>query len=618
MKLFGFEINRVEKKIPAGGVPAGDLSTDANRISGKTPALADVGAPAAGPRPHPGPIPAADGAVDDRHARAPIRWNFPYAANQVWTPRSRALTPFAVLRQLSDVDEIIRICIETRKDQMTSLGWDIAPRDKKQGDSLMAKINEERAFFAKPDRRRDFSTWLRMAIEDVLVVDALSIYGRRTRGGGLYSLELKDGTTFLPLLDEDGDLPLPPKIAYRQIINGVPMEGGDCTGEQLLYRPRTVRTHTPYGLSPTEAVLLTVNAALNRSIFNLGYYTEGNIPEGLLEAPANYTPQQLVEFQEFLDDYLTGVENLGKRRRLKVVAQGSKIHEFKDPDFTSVYDEWLLKVRCAAFAVPPQEIGFTADVNKATGEQQENVSYRRGVKPLSGFFKSIFDEALIMRGRPELEWVWTGGEAEDKKLQAEVDRIYVSIGKTSVDELRVRDGQEPIGLGPYVETAMGPVFVDELLAREPDSDPTTTDGGRTPAGETLDGDPKTTPSDDQADEAITESAMADLRKWRAIAIKAVQAKKPVREFVSEAIPFELHTRLERFVKLAAETGDVGKVIAAFDLAVADYQVSKGGENRKFTKAEERAAKAYKRVMAKHFKAQGKDFVAHVKKELGDG
>lgn len=606
MKIFG-DISptpeSIEKKIPAGGVAAGDLSNDANRISGKLPPVAAAAAPASGPRPDPGPIPAGQPVQDPRHA-APIRWSFPYANNQVWTPRGKAKTPFALLRALADTDDIIRICIETRKDQMSSLGWDIVPRDKKQGAELAAKINAARAFFQKPDRRRDFSTWLRMAIEDVLVVDALSIYCRRTRGGGLYSLELKDGTTFLPLLDEDGDTPLPPRTAYRQIIFGIPMIGGDCTIEQLLYRPRTVRTHTPYGLSPTEAVLLTVNAALNRQVFNLQYYTEGNIPEGLLMAPKDFTTAQMVEFQDYLDDYLTG--NLAARRRLKVVAAGSEVHEFKDPDFTTTFDEWLLKVRCAAFAVPPQEIGFTADVNKATGEQQENVAYRRGVKPLGLFFKGIFDEALVMLGLADLEWVWTGGEAEDKKIQAEVDRIYVDMGKVSVDELRARDGQEPIGLGPYVATAMGPVFVEELLnGGTPDDDPNTTD----------DKDPPQAKGNATDDEAVTEAAMADLRKWRAVAIKCVQAQKPVREFASDVIPFELYARVQYFLKLVEGSGDVAKVITAFDLAVADHQVTKAGEQRRLTKSEQRAAKAFQRVMAKHFRAQGKALVAHVKKGL---
>ncbi len=618
MRMFGYNI--IAKKVPAGGVAAESLTDAADRQSGRLePGMVGSASPAFGPRPNPGPLPApGETSTLENLRHLPIRWNFPYAFNQIWTPRRNALTPFAVLRQLAEVDDVIRICIETRKDQICSLGWDIVPRDNKQGAGLTSKINDARTFFSRPDKRRDFGTWLRMAIEDVLVVDALSIYRRKTRGGGLYALELKDGSTFLPLLAEDGDTPLPPDIAYRQIIKGVPMDGGDCTIDQLLYRPRTVRTFTPYGLSSTEAVLLTVNAALNRQVFNLQYYTEGNVPEGLLEAPEGFNPSQLLEFQDYIDEYLTG--DLARRRRLKVVAHGTVPHQFKDPDFQTVYDEWLLKVRCAAFAVPPQEIGFTGDVNKATGQMQENVVYRRGVKPLSMFFKAIFDEILaIDLALPELEWGWSGGEPEDKLVQAQTDQIYVGMGAKSVDEIRSEQGKEPIGLGPYIETPMGPVFVEELLTRDPDDDPNTSEV-RSPEPSTAPGtDDRKTPNDaggaPEAGEKVSELALSDLRKWRVLAIKAVKAKKPVRDFVSEAIPFDLHARVQHFVRLAAESGEVSRVVAAFDLALADYRVTKAGEERQLTKLEERAAKAYKRVMQKHFRAEGEALLGHLKKGL---
>lgn len=621
MNLFGYELT-VRKKVPEGARATRSLATDADRLSGKLdPLMAHTGAPAAGQPPNPGPLPVVDPEAskpeDLRHH--PLRWNFPYAFNQVWTPRHNTLTPFALLRQFADVADIVRICIETRKDQMSSLGHDIVPRDKRAeipSETLERQIKQAEDFFRRPDRRRSFATWLRMAIEEILVIDALSIYRRPTRGraaglgGQTFSLELKDGATFLPLLDTEGDTPMPPAVAYRQIIYGQPVIGGDCTLEQLYYRPRTVRTFTPYGLSPTEAVILTINAALNRQVFNLSYYTEGNIPEGLLEAPKGFTTKQLIEFQEYLDDYLSG--DFAKRRKLKAVHEGgSKVFQFKDPDFQTIYDEWLMKVTCAAFAVPPQEIGFTEDVNRATGQMQENVTYRRGVKPLSGFLKDLFDDVLaddlLM---PDLQWVFSGGEPEDKKLQAEVDQIYVGMGKVSVDELRMRDGQDPIGLGPYVETAMGPVFVEDLLAAPPDDDPDDSEATNAGDGKTSEGNSRKS----EGNSDVTEAAMADLKRWRAVAIKAAKDGRPSKAFASTSIPIELHARVERFLARAGD--DVGKIVTAFDLAVAEHQaVAKQGEFRRLTRLERSASQAYRRLMAAHYKRQGKALEEHLRKGL---
>ena len=46
-----------------------------------------------------------------------------------------------------------------------------------------------------------------MLLEDLLVIDAATIYPRLTRGGSLYSLDVIDGSTITPLIAEDGRSP---------------------------------------------------------------------------------------------------------------------------------------------------------------------------------------------------------------------------------------------------------------------------------------------------------------------------------------------------------------------------------------------------------------------------
>lgn len=613
---------RVRKAASRGGravVSTQSLTDQAARVQPNSPAYVS-NEPAMGRRPDPGPLPVIDAPRDGSQRLAPIRWQFPYGYNQYFQPRRTALTPFGVLRALADTCDLVRLCIETRKDQLCSLDWDIAPRDKR------SKLNEHapnidtvRQFFLKPDKKRPFDAWLRMAIEDVLVIDALSVYKRRTYGGQLYALEIKDGATFLPLLDPDtGDMPDAPNAAYRQIIYGVPMAGGDCSVDELYYLPRSVRSHTPYGLSPTEAVLLTINAWINREVFNLAYYTDGNVPEGLLEAPAGFSTQQLIEFQEYLDDYLSG--DLTRRRKLKVVHPGgSKVFQFKEPDFTGTYDLIVTKLVCAAFAVPPSEVGFTDDVNKATSQGQENIVYRRGVKPLSKTFKDLFDDVIGLElGHPELQFVWKGGESEDNFRNAQAMQIRITTGVTSVDEERIELGLEPIGLGNTIATPSGPMLVSEFLAlpEEPAPKPGAPEPGK-PAGTKPD-DPKApasdAPPDQKMEKHLLEAIAADVRKWRTVAIKDARAGKPRRAFVSSAMPTELHELIERFLAIAGN--DVAKIVAAFDMAVSQAEtVLKAAEARQLTRLEQKTAKAYRRLMAGHFQAEGAALVAHLKKGL---
>jgi hypothetical protein len=594
-------------------------------------------APASAEPPSPGPVPIAsepktDGgrpAVND----APIRYPFPYAVNQTLTPRgeSARLMPFEQLRVLADVFDIVRIAIEARKDQITQLAWDFAPRQRSRSKAPTAaekqKIDTLRAFFAKPDRRHGWQTWIRMLLEEVLVVDALSIYKRRTKGptggvngGSLYALELIDGATIKPLLDGRGFAPLPPYVAYRQIIQGRPVVGGDCTIEQLLYRPRTVRTWTPYGLSPVECVMLTVNTALNRQMFNLSYYAEGNIPEGLMSTPDGWSVDQIQQFQKYWDTLLAG--NIRTRSRLRFVGpkMAESVYQFKKESFDTKFDEWLLQIVCAAFGVQPQELGFTQQINKSQGDSQENITYRRGVKPIAGYVKDILDEVIATDlGMPDFESIHTGGEAEDRKAQAEIDKIYWSIGKTSTDELRARDGEEMIGLGPIVMTNEGPVFVEQLVkdkdhnpltsnvrdvaAPEDDLSKQNTDEAAARKKGKVDVDAgDDTGDDDDAEKAVDDAVRGEVSSFRRWCTNRVKVGKSIDASKFESDLLALDTR-ERIVKAIVDSGGTVAAIAstfnAVEKASTEASIKSSAQRR------------YRRVMKSHFSELADALSAHL-------
>ena len=61
-----------------------------------------------------------------------------------------------------------------------------------------------------------------MWLEDMLVIDAVTLYPRYTRGGDLYAVDVIDGSTITPLVADDGRTPEPPDPAYQQVLHGVP------------------------------------------------------------------------------------------------------------------------------------------------------------------------------------------------------------------------------------------------------------------------------------------------------------------------------------------------------------------------------------------------------------
>ena len=134
------------------------------------------------------------------------QWDYPFGVNLNYVPRSDNLLSFGELRTLADALPLLRTVIETRKDQIAALNWTIRPRIS-GGVGAASRCGALRAFLAMPDRRHDFSTWLRMLVEDMLVIDAATIYPRYARSGAVYSLDVIDGATIKPLIGEDGRSP---------------------------------------------------------------------------------------------------------------------------------------------------------------------------------------------------------------------------------------------------------------------------------------------------------------------------------------------------------------------------------------------------------------------------
>src|SRR5437588_7211109 len=195
-------------------------------------------------------------------------WDYPVGYNAIYTPRSYEAIGFNELRALAESHDITRLAIETRKDQIEKLDWTIKSRNQKTPDKDAAsRIDQLTEFWRSPDAEKPFATWLREALEDVLVLDAAAFELRRNRGGKIIGLDIVDGSTIKVLLDDTGRRPLPPAPAYEQIIHGRPWRL--VSRDELIYMPRNPRPHKAYGFSPVEQIVMTVNIALRRQAMQL-------------------------------------------------------------------------------------------------------------------------------------------------------------------------------------------------------------------------------------------------------------------------------------------------------------------------------------------------------------
>ncbi|MGO9622357.1 MAG: phage portal protein [Desulfobaccales bacterium] len=422
------------------------------------------------------------------------QFDYPVGHNLLVTPRGDLPISFLDLRNLAQNCDLVRLVIETRKDQIAKMDWSVSPRDP-SGNKLKAsqdtspeaqrQVKEATALLRRPDGMHSFNAWMRMLLEDMLVIDAATLYPRRTRGGALYALEVVDGATIRPVIDEWGRTPLPPDPAYQQIIKGLPAT--DYTREELLYYPRNLLSWRLYGFSPVEQIIIIINVILRRQMHLLQYYTDGNLPDALLEVPENWSTSQIAEFQSYWDALHTG--NTAQRRRGKWVPHGTTPHLMKEGDLKSPIDEWFARVVCYAFSVSPQP--FVQTINRATAETAQEAALSEGLAPLMEWMADFINYALQGFGFDQVEFAWMQDSAMDPQVQAQIDDLDVRNGIRLRSEIRAARGLQDDGAPDFIMTIQGAVLVSEI-GKEPELEAAATP----PEGETLP--EEEAPPDDEA------------------------------------------------------------------------------------------------------------------------
>jgi len=360
------------------------------------------------------------------------------------------------------------------KNKVTGLDWDITlGTDASEkiaatsgGDHVraMAKAREKytdeitrmRTFWENPDRSNGltFSDWLMVALEEILVVDAWAVWPQRAVNGDLYGLQILDGTTIKPLLDDRGMRPMPPSAAFQQILYGFPRAeftandddpkaDGEFTSDDLQYMIRNRRTTSAYGFSPTERALPLADIYLRRQQWIRAEYTDGVLPELMFTTDENWgtNPDLLRAYENIFNDDLAGQTQQRKRLRLLPAGMTPVQFEAYGEKFKDTLDDYLITSICGHYGVQPAEIGFSpkgglggAGFEEGRAESAEAI----GTQPLVNWIsKMLTNISYTYLGMPrELEFKLMTSKRLDNEANARKSQIEVTSAGKTINERR--------------------------------------------------------------------------------------------------------------------------------------------------------------------------------------
>ena len=402
----------------------------------------------------------------------PRRYEYQVAQNINIVPTR--LVPFSTLRAAGDSIDILRRCIEVTKAKMNGLQFDIVLGSdasekiaaESGGDHVRAmakarekytdEINRLRVFWENPDKANGYTwqDWINIAIEDILVIDALAIYPQPTVGGDLYGFQILDGSTIKPLIDDRGMRPMSPNAAFQQILYGFPRSefsateedpkaDGEFTSDQLAYMVRNRRSTTVYGFSPVERALPLADIYLRRQQWIRAEYTDGVMPELMFTTDEDWgtNPDLLLAYERILNDDLAGQTEQRKRARLLPKGLTPVVNEGYGEKFKDTLDDYLVTSICGHFGVQPAEIGFSPKSGlggAGFSEGQAENGEALGIGPLANWIsKQLTNLSYTYLGMPrELEFKLMTSQRMDTEENARKNQIEVTSAGKSVNERR--------------------------------------------------------------------------------------------------------------------------------------------------------------------------------------
>jgi len=408
-------------------------------------------------------------------------------------PRKVNLPQF---RELSKNPYIFSV-IKTLTDEVTTIDWNIQVKDEfNEGQDYSEKLKEITRFFDNPNGNEEsFEHILRQVVTDILEIDSGVIVKVFNTQGKMLQIFSRDGGTFLknpdiygyiggkadfvpPLPDgftgvgiDIGGSPNPTQqqmikhynVLYRQ--NAAYFQYGWTAGSmpvpfgkrEIVYIMQNPRSDSIYGRSPIQVLTEVILNLIYGIDFNLDYYTNNNMPEGVIQL-LGAQPDQIKQFRDNFESQFRFKDSLGrKRKRFFKFPLSSAEVRFTPFQLTSKemevisQQQWFTKVLWMCYGVNADEMGYTEQSNRAVGETQSQIFKRKAIKPILDVLAYHINTQIVPEffvkgkdmpdfGDVPVEFVFDTYDESDDKIKHDILEQEIRMGIKTPEMVAVELG----------------------------------------------------------------------------------------------------------------------------------------------------------------------------------
>lgn len=229
------------------------------------------------------------------------------------------------------------------------------------------------------------------------------------------------------------------------------------------------------GYSPVRMASRSIGLGIAQDAFSQSFYGNGTAFGGMVEVPANMSPQQIGDMEAYLNDKHRGPD---KAFKVRVVANGMKFHNVSMPMTDAQFIEsrrFSVTEVARWFRVPPHKI---ADLERSTHNNIEHQSIEFVTDTIVPWVTRLEQEANVkLFGARAMGSVYTKMPVNalmrgDAAGRAAFYRSMTQIGAMSINEVRALE--ELNGIGPAGDeqlVQLNQTTLERLVAEPPEPKP---------------------------------------------------------------------------------------------------------------------------------------------------
>ncbi len=362
-------------------------------------------------------------------------------------------TSFETLRSMAKANNLVQNCITHIKHTLTKSEWFFRPVDRKADPKqYKQQIDFLTNLFKYPNSMDSDKDLISKLVDDILIIDRGIVEKVRNAKGDIIELYAIDGADIKPNINEYGMFDDP---AYYQFLNSGSNFSGDGKPDAefeysdlmvMMVNPQVQNGRIGYGVSPVESVLQTIVASLQASILNASYFSSNKVPPYIASIPG-VSKEDLTNLKTAFESSM----QTGEWPTVWVNTPNLEIKPLRPTNAEMQFYElglWLARIIISAFELSPQDFGLTMDINKASSEAQERME--QGAHNVADCIANKINRDIIadMAERDpkykDLEFAFDTINKVDELAQAQIDQIQYQIHTRLPNEMRSRDGLDPI------------------------------------------------------------------------------------------------------------------------------------------------------------------------------